>query len=182
VYVINKQLANSGQKFGLRPEIAYDVRTNRLWIASSYEGSLGYLDLNSGAYTNVPIPQESGIAVGATDVEVDTARNKLYVSIAKFRPSWLGASTPYVDGALWEIDAVTQTIERRTNLQVYPWNVAILPTPRGVHVAVTNGATVSGNGVTVPSTVSIIDTATFAEVARIQTQNQPTAMAVDLKD
>ncbi len=181
-YIINKQLANGGGVFGARPQMSFDPNTNSLWFATIYDGSLGELDLDTGVFADFPIPQEAGVAVGATDVKVDSLRNKLYVSIAKFRPVWQGASTPFVDGSLYEIDLATKQIARQVTLQVYPWSVAILPTSTGTYVAVTNNATVSGNNVSVPSTISVVNVSNFAEVARLQTQKQPTAMAVEFKD
>ncbi|MFZ2152167.1 MAG: hypothetical protein WAV09_03605 [Minisyncoccia bacterium] len=181
VYTINKQLANGGGIYGARPQISFDPRSNSLWFATIYDGSLGWLDLNSGVFTNVPISQESGIAVGATDVEVDSAQNKLYVSLARFQAVWKGAGTPWVNGSLAEIDLATKQITRQAPVQVYPWSVAVLPTATGTFVSVTNSATqvVSwGNA----GSVSVVDVASFTEVGRLYTQHFPTATAVDLKD
>lgn len=181
VYTINKQLANGGGIFGARPQISFDPRSNSLWFATIYDGSLGWLDLNSGVFTNVPILQESGIAVGATDVEVDSAQNKLYVSLARFQAVWQGAGTPWVNGSLAEIDLATKQITRQTSVQVYPWSVAVLPTATGTFVSVTNNARQTDSDGNF-GTVSIIEIASFTEVSRMRTQRQPGPMAVDFKD
>lgn len=173
-YTINKKMAQDGNIFGRRPEVSLDPTANTLWIATSYDGSLGELNLATGAFTDLPIPQEAGVFVGATDVEVDSVRNKLYVSIAKFHVGWWeGVTLP--NGSLFEIDLATKQVTRQVVVQVVPWSVAVLPTSTGTYVAVTNSATVS-------STISIVNVSNFAEVARLQTQKQPTAMAVEFKD
>lgn len=180
-YMINKKLANGGGIFAARPQISFDPRANALWFAALFDGSLGYLELTSGNFTDIPILQESGIAVGATDVEIDTSRKVAYVSVARFRAVWQGVGTPWVNGSLAEFDLPTKQIVRQTQVQVYPAGVAILPTVTGTFVAVTNSANQVVNGGNVGS-VSVIDTATFTEVGRMQTQRFPTATVVDFKD
>lgn len=180
-YIIDKKLANGGGIFGARPEISFDPRTNTLWFVATRDGSLGYLELASGVFTNIPISQEEGVAVGATDVEIDTSRKVAYVSIARFRPVWQGAGTPWVNGSLAEFDLATKQIVRQVPVQVYPWSVSMLPTATGTFVAVTNSANQVVDNVNVGS-VSVVDVATFTEAGRMQTQRFPTVLAVDFKD
>ena len=178
-YIVNKKLASGGGIFGARPQISFDPRANTLWFATIFDGSLGYLDLTSGTFTNVPISQEAGVSVGATDVEVDTSRNVAYVSIARFQAVWQGAGTPWVNGSLVELDLATKQVVRQATLQVYPWSVAVVPTAKGTFVAVSNNALqTDGNGNF--GTVSIIETTSFNEVSRMRTQRQPGPTAVEL--
>lgn len=160
-----------------RPELAFSPEDNKLYIVAPEAGRLYWLDLTSRLHGEILIPQGNGIAYKATDVEVDSAKRMVYVSVSGDNGQAL------VNGKVLGFPFGSSVVTRSVQVGKGPWQMALAAIDDKNTIFVTNAADdtapVSQGS---PDTVSQVDTNSFTEVLpRFPTLNQPTGIVVELK-
>jgi hypothetical protein len=168
-------------------QMAYDPRSKLLWIVSPSRGTMNAWNFEAGDEArrlSLALPVFSGS--GVTDLVLDTARNKIYFSVANFERNWATPSAAVPDGSVMELDLASYQVTRQVSVGKIPVSLAFLPGDRPM-LAVSNSwnpAPTANPTFLSPQnegSISLIDLSSFSEVGRIQTQPNPRLLDVEIK-
>lgn len=159
-----------------RPELSYSPEENALYLAVTELGTLYRVDVDSGAYTQIQIPQGTSGTYGASDVEVDTARRAVYVSALGYAGAWYASAS--VNGKVFEFPFGAGQPSRSIEIGMSPWQMAVGVSDGAKTIFVTNSYMTPE----LPGSISRVNVESFTEtLPRIRTLGQPTGIALQLK-
>lgn len=170
------KVGQGSEAFAFRPELSFSPAENMLYVVAPESGKLYRVDVSSGAFTEIPIPQAGTGTFGASDVEVDTSKDVIYVTARGFAGAWLGSAS--VNGKVFEFPCGSLVPTRSIGVGVAPWQLAVGKVDGANTLFITNNADSAGP----TDTISRVETTNFTEVLPRQvTLEQPTGIAVQLK-
>lgn len=170
------KVGQGSEAFAFRPELSFSPAENMLYMVAPESGKLYRVDVSSGVFTEIPIPQAGTGTFGASDVEVDTSKDVIYVTVQGFAGAWLGSAS--VNGKVFEFPCGSLVPTRSTGVGVGPWQLALGKVDGVNTLFITNSADNPGP----TDTISRVETTNFTEVLPRQvTLEQPTGIAVQLK-
>lgn len=159
-----------------RPELSYSPEENALYLVVTEFGTLYRVDVGSGAYTQIQIPQGTSGSYGVSDVEVDTARRVVYVSALGYAGAWYASAS--TNGKVFEFPFGAVQPSRSLEIGMGPWQMAVGVLDGVKTIFVTN----SYQTVELPGSISRVNVESFTEtLPRITTLGQPTGIALQLK-
>ena len=170
------KVGQASEAFAFRPELSFSPAENMLYVVAPESGKLYRVNVGSGVFTEIPIPQAATGTFGASDVEVDTSKDVIYVTARGFAGAWLGSAS--VNGKVFEFPCGSLVPARSVGVGVAPWQLAVGKVDGVNTLFITNSADSPGP----TDTISRVETASFTEVLPRQvTLEQPTGIAVQLK-
>lgn len=170
------KVGQGSESAAFRPELSFSPAENMLYIVAPESGKLYRVDVSSGTFTEIPIPQAGTGTFGASDVEVDTSKDVVYVTARGFAGAWLGSAS--VNGKVFEFPCGSLVPMRSVEVGGTPWQLAVGKVDGVNTLFITNSADNPGP----TDTISRVETTSFTEVLPRQvTLEQPTGIAVQLK-
>jgi hypothetical protein len=170
------KVGQGSESAAFRPELSFNPFEKMLYLVAPQSGKLYRISIESGIFSEIPIPQGNGVSYGASDVEVDTRKNVLYVVARGFAGAWNDSAS--VNGKIFEFPLGSAAALRSVRVGVNPWQIAVGLVGGVTNLFVTNNA----DSFDQTDTVSRVETVSFTEVLpRFVTLEQPTGIVVQLK-
>lgn len=159
-----------------RPELSYSPEENALYLVVTEFGTLYRVDVGSGAYTQIQIPQGTSGTYGASDVEVDIARRVVYVSTLGFAGVWYTSAS--TNGKVFEFPFGASQPSRSIEIGMGPWQLAVGVLDGVKTIFVTNNYQTAE----LPGSISRVNVESFTEtLPRIPTLGQPTGIILEMR-
>ena len=177
VYRLVAQLTVATGPTNLMPEISYSALRNTAYVVAPHTGRLFAVDFSERRRSEIRFPE---INYRICDIEIDNARDTAYLLLRATLPGVFSSQdSKTVRSLVYELNLENLAVTRQVEIGIGGWQLAMAPIDGYMHLFVSNHYDGGDSG---NDSFSQISTKTFTEVRRLQTQNQPTSIQVQLAD